>query len=107
MGRRVANHRHRQGGPPVRPSCPPWGGRRPDLQQLRDEKHLAGLSPSKFSVRAAHYLGELNALHPFREGNGRAQREFVSHLARATGFYVAWEDMKQPAMLQASIESFK
>jgi cell filamentation protein len=49
----------------------------------------------------------LNALHPFREGNGRAQREFVSHVARAAGYYVAWEDMQRPAMLQASIESFK
>ena len=32
------------------------------------------------SATAAYYLGELNALHPFREGNGRAQREFVSHI---------------------------
>jgi cell filamentation protein len=79
----------------------------PIFKQLAEEEHLAGLDPAAFSNRAAHYLGELNALHPFREGNGRAQREFVSHLAHATGYYIAWENVKQPDMLQASIESFK
>ncbi len=79
----------------------------PIFKQLAEEKHLAGLDPAAFSDRAAHYLGELNALHPFRDGNGRAQREFVSHLAHATGYYVAWENVKQPAMLQASIASFR
>jgi cell filamentation protein len=77
------------------------------FKQLAEEKHLAGLDPATFSDRAAHYLGELNALHPFREGNGRAQREFVSHLAHTTGYYIAWENVKQQDMLQASIESFK
>jgi cell filamentation protein len=77
------------------------------FKALAGEKHLAGLDQAAFSGRAAYYLGELNALHPFREGNGRAQREFVSHLAHATGYYIAWEDVKQPDLLQASIESFK
>lgn len=79
----------------------------PIFKKLSEEDHLAGLGPAVFSERAAHYLGELNALHPFREGNGRAQREFVSHLARAAGYYIAWEKMKEAEMLVASIESFK
>ncbi len=77
------------------------------FKQLAEEKNLAGLDPAAFSNRAAHYLGELNALHPFREGNGRAQREFASHLAHANGYYIAWEHVKQPDLLQASIESFQ
>jgi fido (protein-threonine AMPylation protein) len=48
----------------------------------------------------------LNALHPFREGNGRAQREFISHLANANGYYIAWENVSQADMLAAAIESF-
>jgi cell filamentation protein len=79
----------------------------PIFNQLAEEKHLAGLDPAAFSDRAAHYLGELNALHPFREGNGRAQREFVSHLALASGYYLAWENVKQADMLQASVDSFQ
>jgi cell filamentation protein len=79
----------------------------PIFNQLAVEKHLAGLSPVVFSERAAYFLGELNALHPFREGNGRAQREFVSHLAHAAGYYIAWENAIRADMVQASIESFR
>jgi cell filamentation protein len=74
--------------------------------QLAKEKHLAGLGSDAFSDRAAYYLGELNAIHPFREGNGRAQREFISHLAQANGFYIAWEDISQADLLAATIQSF-
>ncbi len=79
----------------------------PVFKQLAAERHLAGLDPAAFSERAAHYLGELNALHPFREGNGRAQREFISHLAQVNGYYIAWENVSRVDMLQASINSFR
>jgi cell filamentation protein len=77
------------------------------FEKLASEKHLAGLESSVFSERAAYYFGEINALHPFREGNGRALREFISHLAHANGLYIAWEDVSTEEMLQASMESFK
>jgi cell filamentation protein len=41
------------------------------FKKLANEGRLAGLDRLAFSERAAHYLGELNASHPFREGNGR------------------------------------
>jgi cell filamentation protein len=78
----------------------------PIFRQLAKENHLAGLGPEAFSDRAAYYLGELNALHPFREGNGRAQREFISHLAQANGYYVAWENVSPAELLAAFIASF-
>jgi fido (protein-threonine AMPylation protein) len=68
---------------------------------------LAGLGTDAFSDRVAYYFSELNALHPFREGNGRAQREFLSQLAIACGFYIAWEDVSAPHLLAASIASFQ
>jgi cell filamentation protein len=76
------------------------------FQPLAKENRLAGLDLIAFSERAAYFLGELNALHPFREGNGRAQREFISHLAQANGYYIAWENIAQAEMLEASIQSF-
>ncbi|MBV8775026.1 MAG: Fic family protein, partial [Deltaproteobacteria bacterium] len=79
----------------------------PLFQRLAEEKDLAGLDAAAFSERAAHYLGEVNALHPFREGNGRAQREFISQLARANGYSIAWRNVNPQDMLQASIASFK
>ncbi|HEY6345319.1 MAG TPA: Fic family protein [Bryobacteraceae bacterium] len=79
----------------------------PIFRKLAAENHLAGLGPADFSDRAAYYLAELIALHPFREGNGRAQREFISHLARASSYYIAWENVNRAEMLQASIGSFR
>jgi cell filamentation protein, protein adenylyltransferase len=76
------------------------------FQQLAKEHLLTGLDAAAFSDRAAHYLGELNALHPFREGNGRAQREFISHLAQANGYDIVWENISQADMLDAAIQSF-
>jgi len=75
--------------------------------RLANEEHLAGLGPSAFSERAAYYLSELNALHPFREGNGRALREFISHLAQANGYYIAWENVGQAEMLAAAMQYFR
>ena len=39
-----------------------------------DRRFLRGLDRDVFTGRLAYYLGEVNALHPFREGNGRAKR---------------------------------
>jgi cell filamentation protein len=74
--------------------------------KLAEENYLQGLSAADFSLRAAYYLGELNALHPFREGNGRAQREFINHLAYNNGYLIDWTNVSEDDMIQASIESF-
>ena len=53
---------------------------------LLKESHLQGLDKAQFVERFAHYYAEWNVLHPFRDGNGRATREFLSQLARAAGY---------------------
>ena len=82
----------------------------PELQklfhQLAAEQSLRGKDSKGFCQRAAHYLGEINALHPFREGNGRAQREFIRELALEAGYEVAWDLVTQDEMLTASVASF-
>ena len=45
---------------------------------LRREKFLRGLTERDFASRAAHTLAELNAIHPFREGNGRTQLTYLA-----------------------------
>jgi cell filamentation protein len=50
--------------------------------KLAEESHLKGLDTRSFASRAAHYLGELNSIHPFREGNGRNGSSFGSWLLR-------------------------
>jgi filamentation induced by cAMP protein fic len=43
--------------------------------------------------RLAHYYSELNAIHPFREGNGRTIRLFLSLLANRYGWWLDWTAM--------------
>ena len=50
--------------------------------QLKNEQFLKKTEPAKIAGRLAYYMGEINAIHPFREGNGRAQRIFISQLAK-------------------------
>lgn len=80
---------------------------RPIFEKLAGEGYLKGLDADQFSERAAYYLGEINVLHPFREGNGRAQREFINHLAYNNGYFIERTNVSQADMLQASIESFR
>lgn len=46
-------------------------------------KQLRGLDADEFADQAAHFLAELNAVHPFREGNGRTQLTFLKLIATA------------------------
>ena len=41
------------------------------FDDLRQADHLRNLDPSQFATQGAHFLAELNAIHAFREGNGR------------------------------------
>ncbi|WP_198298395.1 Fic/DOC family protein [Bordetella genomosp. 8] len=75
-------------------------------RKLAQEQFLKGLTPSIFSARAGHYLGELNVLHPFREGNGRSIREFIGQLARGAGYDIDWRAIERDEMTQAAIEAY-
>jgi cell filamentation protein len=72
------------------------------LQKLAAENYLAGLDAAGFSGRAAWFLGELNAAHPFREGNGRTQREFIRELGLKAGHYIDWRAATRKEMTGAS-----
>jgi cell filamentation protein len=77
------------------------------FRELARERHLDGLEVPAFAVRAAHYHGELNAIHPFREGNGRAVRVWMVHLARRAGHELTLARIDPEAWLQASHDSMK
>jgi cell filamentation protein len=54
---------------------------------------LRSLERDAFIDRLTYYLGEVNAIHPFREGNGRTQRAFFEQLACDAGFTLAWQHL--------------
>ena len=76
------------------------------FDELAQENFLRDCSEKKIAEKAAYYLGEINAVHPFREGNGRAQREFVRELLIPLGFKVDYSLCDPKMMLYASINAF-
>ncbi len=75
--------------------------------KLKKENYLQDYHDLEImSERLSYYLSEINALHPFREGNGRAQREFIIVLARRAGFAVDFSKISQAEMIRASEEAF-
>jgi cell filamentation protein len=73
---------------------------------LRGSKFFRGLPPEAFSQRVSHFLAELNAIHPFREGNGRSQLALLTLVADRAGHPLALERMNPAAMLTAMVASF-
>ena len=77
------------------------------FSELKEQNYLKGLAPGDFSKYAGYYLGEINHIHPFREGNGRAQREFINQLAHHNDYHIEWKNVSQKQMIEASIEADK
>lgn len=73
--------------------------------KLREEGYLKGLGREDFVEKMAYYCAEINALHPFREGNGRAQRVFANQLARSAGWELRLYEINPNELCEAYIES--
>jgi len=71
------------------------------FNKLARENWLKGLDADALSKRLAHYLSEINALHPFREGNGRVQRIFISQLSQSAGYQLDYSDLEQEQIYRA------
>jgi cell filamentation protein len=67
---------------------------------LTRKDHLRGLPRDAFVDGLTELHSDLNALHPFRDGNGRAQRAFLGQLAREAGHPIRWAglDAEENAM---------
>lgn len=70
--------------------------------RLASVDHLRGLDRETFIDRLTELLADLNALHPFREGNGRTQRAFCAQLARDAGHQLRWAAMDSLENVEAS-----
>lgn len=74
--------------------------------KLRQERLLQELPSPVLVDRLSWYIGELNVLHPFREGNGRALRAFFRELLMRQGFWLRFEKSNPDEWLQASIAAY-
>ena len=70
------------------------------LSDLANEDRLRGLERDDSVARLAHYYAELNAVHPFREGNGRGgagSDPFLGQIATEAGHPIDWTDLDPTA----------
>lgn len=74
---------------------------------LARQDHLQGLPPARFASAAALFLSEVNAAHPFREGNGRIQLAFLKVLCLNAGHHFDDDALDPQRTLAAMIASFQ
>ena len=55
------------------------------FKQLARDRYLVGRTKQDFAEAAARYVNEINACHPFIDGNGRTQRFWLRMLADNAG----------------------
>lgn len=72
------------------------------VAQLNDVRWLQDYKESDLAVQLAHYYNEFNVLHPFRDGNGRAQRLFFEVMAAHIGYGISWDGVSVDLWLSAN-----
>ena len=70
------------------------------------EDNLRGLTSDQFATRTAEHINELNAIHPFLDGNGRALRAFLEILALQAGHEINLTRIEPEPWNQASIKGY-
>ena len=68
-------------------------------------EYFRGLGPDGFAAGAGSVLGDVNHVHPFREGNGRTQFQYLKQLAARAGHAIDLTRIDRAAWLDASRRS--
>ena len=76
------------------------------FSELKYGTFFHDLPSADFAARAAHFLADLNAIHPFREGNGRTQLVFFTVLALQAGHPLNLDGLDPDVFLAAMVKSF-
>ncbi len=75
------------------------------FQALEQQDWLSRTSREQLIHHIAEFCGDLNMIHPFREGNGRVMRLWCDFIIINAGFEVNWEIIETDLWLKASIDS--
>lgn len=75
------------------------------FNKLKKEKYFVDFDNETTLDKLVKLFADINALHPFREGNGRSQRIFIESLAKINGIYLDLTNVSKMEMIVASHES--
>lgn len=77
------------------------------FNKLAKDNHLKGLEKPEFVDRLAGYYADVNALHPFREGNGRSTRAFFQILSEQAGYKLDYRKIDKQEWNEAAARSMR
>ena len=75
------------------------------FERLLTCNYFKGLPHGEFVEEIVDFYCVTNALHPFREGNGRTQRAFLTQLIRNAGYEINFADLDTDLLMIATIQS--
>lgn len=75
------------------------------FKRLQDRRCFKNLSHDEFVAEIVDFYCVTNTLHPFREGNGRTQRAFLTQLICNAGYEISFADMDVDLLMIATIQA--
>ena len=73
------------------------------FKKLQTDRYLTHKDRRDFINDLAYYMGEMEALHPFTDGNGRATRIFFHLLSLNANYQIQWFEIDPDDLLEADI----
>jgi len=77
------------------------------FDELKSKEYLTNLTTQLFIQEIANISAELNALHPFRDGNGRTIRLFLILLADSAGYLIDYSRTSSKEIINADKLAFE
>jgi cell filamentation protein len=74
---------------------------------LAKNDYFVDLSKEELITKIAALYSDVNVLHPFRDGNGRAQRIVFEHIILNCGYSVSWQPISRDEWVSANIEGYQ
>lgn len=75
------------------------------FKRLKNQNYFKNLNMNDFVEEITDFYCVTNSLHPFREGNGRTQRVFLSQLALNAGYEMDFATMDTDELMVATIQA--
>ena len=76
------------------------------FQDLEVKNYLKNETKAEFVNNIAELAMDLNALHPFREGNGRTIRFYLQLLANNAGYLLDYNEVGREEIIEADKQAF-
>ena len=75
------------------------------FKRLSDHNYFKDIPLNNYLENITDLYNTLNMIHPFREGNGRTQRTFISLLARFSGHFADFSKVDEDELMIATIQA--